>query len=314
MADSNLVDDLVDVEYYTSMDAYYYTVDNRPLVNLDDNIRLVAQAVDDLSGSSDRAALAATAAGYALINYSTPLLPAGGNFVGSWSSIGLDLKMEYGFSIQGVNDATTSFVQPKLGVHNKNTVFPLLGGSSSGFARAFLVYATVRSSGTGDEYPSGTSSISAIDLGITQSPAYSYDPSDPFANASIPNTPNGTEIPLMRICVPFGIIDIGAHLSSLPSHLEYVNMRTIEEVSNPMGSAKLTYVEDEGNIASGSDSITIVNTAIDFQGNPEAIELFIDGNNQFDFGLNTSTGQITLPSPVVSNAIYRVRQLQISSR
>lgn len=308
MVNVNVVDELVDVQFYTALDPYYYIVDNRPLRDLDENVRLTAQAVDDLSGSSDRAALAATSAGYAIANYTTSDVPEGGNYIGTWSAAGVNLKMEYGFSVAGLPHASL-FTQPKMSVHNKDITFPLIGGALAGHARAYRFYAVSRDSTTGDEFESITSTIGALDINRIQTASYVSDPSDPFLGAGFGSLPTGA-IPLFQICIRYETVDINL----LPdNHIEYLQMKTIAEISDPLSVAKLRYIEDEDIIPALATQITITNPEIDFANNPDSIELFLDGVNQFNYNLNTDTGVITIPQ-VTYQTHFRVRQLKISLR
>ena len=69
MEQIKISENLVDVKFYTSKDPYYYVVDNRPLIDLDKNVRMVAESSDSASGGADRAALSAASSAYSMLGF-----------------------------------------------------------------------------------------------------------------------------------------------------------------------------------------------------------------------------------------------------
>lgn len=58
---------LTAVRFYTPLDPYYYTVDNRPLQDLHQNMLTICNELDLVTGGADRSALGAAATAMSII-------------------------------------------------------------------------------------------------------------------------------------------------------------------------------------------------------------------------------------------------------
>ena len=291
----SVVGSLADVRFYGPLDPYYYTVDNRPLEDLDDNVRIVAGATDSSAGNANRTALAAAATAYSLLGYGDLIQgdvyrQAQGAYGGSFNVNGLQMDFEYGFLIAKENrGGTPTFYEPVMAVHDAVTsVVPQAG-------RGAIIQVKRRASTEDDRISSGVSPIQVAEVSIKQGTGPGIFP-----------LPDAGAVTLMKIDVPAGASTIDIY-----NDIEMVNMKTIEELKNPVGNAKISYVEHKVNAPSGATSVSLTGSSINTN-KIGSIEVFVQGVNQFDWSYDGASNQVILAAPISEAAEIRIRQLNMT--
>ncbi|CAL9982799.1 hypothetical protein VPHD148_0253 [Vibrio phage D148] len=304
MAITNVLDELVPVEFYTALDPYYYTVDNRPLENLDTNIKLIAAASDASAGSADRAALSGASLAYSMLGFggttnntddstNNIYFVDRGVYSGESNINGLELWFEHGFTSVKTSGGIIegrAYNLPAIAVHDDITKFTLTGATSG---QTYLVYATWRDSTDSDRVPSSESSVKVAELGVTA------------VSGSNPPPLSANQIAVMRVFVPAGATEI------LSDNITYLNYKDVGQTSNVLDRAKISFNIYSTSIASGLQNISLNGTDID-PDKIDAVEVFVQGVNQFNWSYNSVNNQITLESPLTETADVRVRQTAIS--
>lgn len=293
MAQITVVEDLVDVQFYTALDPYYYIVDNRPLVDLDNNIRLVAAASDASAGSADRAALSGATAAYATLGYGQtvagdPVFQSQGMFSSNYELSGFEIRFTHGYLVHPVDQGgSPAYVEPKVAIHDAITPIVVQVG------RGGTVQARFRASTASDRVPSADSSIEVCEVAFKQGSSQGDFP-----------LPDAGWISIMHIDVPTGSPTLDE------AHLTKTNMKTIDETSNLIGTTKISYTSYRTSLGSGLSNISLAGSDIDVT-RTSAMEVFVQGINQFDWTYNAVTNQITLADPLTEAADIRVRQANL---
>lgn len=296
MAQVHVANELKDVQFYTALDPYYVTVDNRPLNDLDYNIRLVAAASDSSSGSAERAALGGASLAYSMLGFGGTngtgvpgndiYFTRNGMYSGAYSFVGTELHLDHGFAVIRTDGGTIDgrlYYLPAMAVHDGNSS-KILGVNQS-----HLVQLKWRESTTSDR------------VGSEKSPVL-------VAMFDIKSTTLGNKPTLDSDAIAVLIIDITAAGAVTTTQL---NVRDIEQTSNPLERAKINFNVVTVNLAAGLQNINLNGTGID-PAKIEAVEVFVQGVNQFNWTYNAINNQITLESPVTQNATVQVRQTNIS--
>lgn len=305
MANTKVFEDLEAVEYYTALDPYYYTVDNRPIQNLDNNVQLVAQAVDDFTGGANRSALAAASAGYALTGAGNSLYGPG-SYIGDYSYVGFSLTHAYGFGTWLILDGARGIEVPNLAVHDQADTFQMIPPPSNAQDATYFVLATRRAPTASDFVPTANSPIWVLE--IASQVTY-------HAVGTSPTPPalDGSTIILMAVTVPFGAASLDDATISL------YNMKTTAQTSD-ISQSTVKYNTQIVTVPAGSSNVPIQvgggADPIDLT-DPGSIEVFLQGVNQFDWTADAAAGSITLSEVVStgdSQAAVRVRQATLSLR
>ncbi len=289
---TTVLNSLEAVQFYTSLDPYYFTVDNRPLENLNNNVRLVASAIDAADGNADRATLAAASAGYAQLGYGQfvsgdPSRQSQGMMTAQFSLSGFAITFGHGFSItpndQGGNPA---YILPRMSVHDRVTRLVAEAG------RGAIVQATFAPSTIDSRVPSAGSDVPVVTLSIKQGSGQGVFP-----------LPDANNFVVMRINVP----------SNAPSltedHLEFVNFRSVDQTSNEVNTSTLTYVSDTTAQAQGVNTISLSGTSIDGT-RSSAIDVFVDGVAQFGWTYNAIANSVILAGSLTNPASVTIRQIR----
>ena len=293
MADTQVLDELKDVQFYTALDPYYYIVDNRPLNDLDYNIRLVAAASDASAGSADRAALGTATAAYAHLGFGEvvsgdPNRQGQGMFSSDYELFGFAIRFTHGYLVRPVDQGgSPSYIEPRVAIHDAVTSLVPQSG------RGATVQVTYRDSTVGDRIPSGDSKVQVAVITLKQGTAPGVFP-----------LPDANNIAIMHIDIPAGASQLE------PSHLTPLNFKTISQTSNIVGSSKISYTSHIVNVGAGIRNINLSGSDIDTD-RISAIEVFVQGVNQFDWTYNSGTNQVTLSSPLTEAAEVRVRQTNL---
>lgn len=290
MAQNNIVDELVDVQFYTPLDAYYYTVDNRPLNDLDENIRIIAAATDASAGSARRAALSTATSAYAELGFGElvggdPIRQAQGMFSSDYELSGFELRITHGYMVRPVDQGgSPAYIEPVVAVHDAITALVVQSG------RGGTVQVTYRDSTTSDRVPSGDSNVQVAIVSFKQGTGPGVFP-----------IPDANNIAIMHVDVPSGATQLEE------SHLSLVNMKTVAQTSNIVNSSSIAYISHTVSVSAGLQNISLTNSPIDTS-KMVSVEVFVQGVNQFNWTYNSSSNQITLQSPLSESAEVRVRQ------
>lgn len=305
MARTNVLENLEDVQFYTALDPYYYIVDNRPLENLDNNIRLVAAASDASAGSADRAALSGSSLAYSMLGFggvtnktddptNNIYFVDRGVYTGESNTNGMEYWFEHGFMAVKTDGGILegrAYNLPAVAIHDTITKFTLTGGASG---QTYLIYAEWRPSTNDDRVPSSESTVMVAELGATVS------------SGNNPPPLSSNQVALMRIYVPAGATSIDGDTT-----VTYLNYKDIGQTSNVLDRAKISYNAYTTSIAAGLQNISLNGTDID-PTKIDAVEVFVQGVNQFNWQYNAVNNQITLDTPLSETAVVRVRQTVIS--
>jgi hypothetical protein len=290
---ANVTDNLVDVQFYTSLDPYYYVVDNRPLKDLDDNIRLVAAASDASTGSADRAALSGASIAYGQLGYGKtvsgdPTQQSQGMFAANYTLSGFELRISHGYLVRPVSrGGVPTYFEPVLAVHDAITSLVCQVG------RGGTVQVSYRDSTVSDRIGSGASKIQVAQVSFKQGTGPGVFP--------LPDTGN---IALMHIDVPAGALALSE------DHITLINMKTLNQISDVISSYKLVYTSYLKDLNAGLQTVSLEGSGID-NTRMEAVEVFVQGVNQFNWTYNSGTNSITLEAPVSQTAGVRIRQVNL---
>lgn len=187
---SSVQNSLEPVEFYTSLDPYYHTVDNRPLRNLDNNINKIAQAVDTVSGVDpgpiNRSALSSASVAHSLLGFGGTINTSGdpqndsyftdsGIYTGSYSTLGFLFRFNQGYmTVKGVGEDASGNVynQPYLAVHDTVTELDL--GTIGDSGNSFLIYASWRDATSADRSPASDSDVYVAEIGFSSEEGDTY--------------------------------------------------------------------------------------------------------------------------------------------
>lgn len=281
---------LADVRFYGPLDPYYYTVDNRPLTDLDNNIRLLASATDASAGSAERAALGVATAAYSQLGYGKivggdPIRQGQGMFSSNYELFGSTLQITHGYLVHPVDrGGIPSYVEPVVAIHDAVTsITPQVG-------RGGTVQVTYRDSTNSDRVPSGQSPVQVAVVTFKQGTGPGIFP-----------IPDANNIAIMHIDVPPGATQLEEQ------YITKINMKTVAETSDLIGRSKITYTSHVLTMSSGATTINLSSTPID-NTRIDSVEVFVQGVNQFDWTYNSGSNQIVLAAPLSESAEVRVRQ------
>lgn len=293
MSDTQVVELLKDVQFYTALDPYYYIVDNRPLGDLDHNIRLVAAASDASAGSSNRASLSAATAAYAHIGFGEvvqgdPVRQGRGMFSSGYELFGLAIRFTHGYLIRPEDQGgSPAYIEPKMAIHDAVTsLTPQVG-------RGATVQVSFRDSTINDRVPSSGSDIQVAVISLKQGTSPGAFPQ-----------PDPNNVAIMHIDIPPGAVQL------TDDYLTPVNFRTIAQSSDILKTSKVSYSSHLVNLSAGTRNINLSGTGLDTN-RMSAVEVFVQGVNQFDWAYNSTADQIVLAAPLVQAAEVRLRQTNL---
>lgn len=283
---------LKQVRYYMPQDPYTSEVDNRPLRDLGENIDLVATAIDNSAGAAARASLSNTALAYSLTGGEGYI----GDFIASNNSLQLDFTFGYGIFMNTVEIDGIDTPVPTLSVHDRTTRFTdITPAANPGNAVKYLIQGKSRPSRDDDRVSSSDSAIEVLSLSVKNSNEY------PVSGAEPSLSPDIGAIPLLEITVPYGTNRLDQ------ATIKRLRLKTIDRVSDVPATVKIDYLYHTANISSGNDEIALSSSGLDLT-NMTAVEVFLDGVNQFEWTFNSGNSTIKLAEAVVSDATVRIRQ------
>jgi len=307
----NITEQLEVVQFYTPSDPYYFEVDNRPLTNLANNINLLARNADDSAGRSARSEMAAASTALALCGVGEPARTTCGGYVGEYKLPGgLDIDIGYGFGTWFTTVSGSVDVQvPYIGVHDEaRRVNVSVSPGTDGYVRRTEIWAIPTDATTSSRVPSGESEIREVDI-ITQ-----VTPDYDATAGYIMSPPSTSAIHLMDIVVPERSVALSEDMITL----RY--MKTFEQTSNPLASAKADYVHHVVELTGSTPRDLVIPLAgSDINVNQiDACEVFLQGVNQFYWLYSPGANTITVtdkngtPAQISSDVEVRVRQLTLS--
>lgn len=304
MALTRVSEDLVDVQFYTALDPYYYLVDNRPLEDLDYNIRLIAESSDSAAGGADRAALGGASLGYSMLGFggTTDPNPGSGNgpyyvdrgmYSGATTIVGLEIFFNHGFAVIKTDGGIIGgrpYELPALAVHDTITKLTLTPGAAG---QTYLIQGQWRVSTLEDRVGSGTSPVQVLEIDVKSSPL------------GAPPLLDSGNIAIMRIDLPAGSTSIN------DGTVTYLNYKDIEQTSDVLTRAKIGYNTHGANLTQGTQTISLNGTSID-PNKIDSVEVFVEGVNQFNWTYNSTNNSVVLQAPLAEAAEILVRQTVIS--
>ena len=298
MEQIKISENLVDVKFYTSKDPYYYVVDNRPLIDLDKNVRMVAESSDSASGGADRAALSAASSAYSMLGFGAIVSGEDykvgrGMYSGDMSIRGMDILFKHGFAVVKTDGGVIEgnpYDLPAVAVHDTITRKSFSAGVNG---QTYLVQGTWRKSTLNDRVGSGSSPVMVLEI------------THKSGLFGVPPILDTGSIAILRVDVPAGTSELA------DSNITYVNYRDINQTSNPLDSAEIGHNEFFSVLREGAQSIVLNGTDID-PTKIKATEVFVEGVNQFNWNYNSVTNSIDLNSPIErASAEVVIRQTTI---
>lgn len=300
MANTSVTDSLVNVNFYTALDPYYYTVDNRPLNDLDTNIRTIATAADVSAGESKRAALGAAALGQAITgigNLGT------GAAVGSYDltlgGLTMDMLHCFGTFMVAKEDAINTYRAPQLAVHDRVTRLNSFVAGNATYSSVYVIQMSWRNPNNNDKVPTTSSDIKVAEITAIRTGDIT------IGDDVVEYTPTPGNIVLMYVVIPFGTTVL------TEDNLQLVNFRTIDQSSALEKNAEVSYKTFTISGVIGQQTLDISGSEIDAS-RSNSIEVFVDGVNQFDWFADFLNESIELNAPLTANAEVRVRQANLS--
>lgn len=294
---------LTPVRFYTPLDPYYYTVDNRPLQDMHQNILTVCNELDLVTGGADRSALGAAAAAMSIIGVD--------QFAGLLSFPGgLRLKFNFGYMVQGaiIDAQDPEFKIPVLGVHDKPTTFSNIQASSTPGRRIkYLVQARLDEPTENDRVPSNNSLIKVCRLSIKNTAEYVETSTEPGL------APDSGQIPVLSFTLAYGQTSLAATDVTL---LNMKDMNKLIQIGTQgpiaLSDARLQRVRHEVSLAKGDQVINVAAVAgLDLSLGKDSLEVYVSGLYQTYFTLNTTAKTISLGGPMVQNGTVLILQTKI---
>ena len=298
MSQDKVLETLTPVRFYTSLDPYYYIVDNRPLEDLNKNIKLVAESSDAASGGTSRASLAAASVAYSMLGFGK-VVPGEDYFVGKGvytgdiKISGMSISFNHGFAVVKTDGGSIDGVQydlPEIAVHDTISVKAMSPGVNG---QTYLVQGKWRKSTDADRVGSTTSSVMVLEI------------SHKSGLLGVPPILDMGAIAIMRVDVPAGTAEI------TKSNITYLNMKDIAQVSDPLGSADIYFNTYSTILPKGTSTFSLNGTDID-PAKMSSVEIFVQGVNQFNWTYNASTNSISLAAAITrASAEINVRQTTV---
>ena len=278
-------DSLTAVRYYTALDPYYYTVDNRPLTDLNTNVETVAEGSQASINAEKAVAIASgfVARGYAQQNYMVGLVSYPGD---------LTLNVDRAFLNQQYEiDSNDSRVVPHLGlIVDTTNLGPFNAATSSGNEIPYLVQARKIDGDNTTPFYDNTNSFSSdafyignVEFQIKTGPEVSSGSGE----GAMPSADSGW-VPIFNLIVPYGTND----LSSGNATIKYDHFHEEGAAFGAgSGNAEFEYNIDTRIASQGQQTFTGLTV------NAEYAFVFVDGTFQSGSTVN-SASSVTLSQPI----------------
>ena len=302
---SNTVSKMKQVRFYTALDPYYYTVDNRPLQDINDNITTLCHEIDLIVGGSDRAAHAA--ATVAASSVGENVFVADLEFPG-----GLLLTVKHGYMVRSsqidINNPT--FQVPTLALHDKPTRFLDIQASTTPGRRVkYLIQGRMDEPNENSRIPASTSLAKVATLTIKKSAEYVDTAGEPTL------APDANHLAIASFTLGYGQTSLtAADIKSL-SWVSSTDLSRITKLG-PIGLAdsRIVKVQYPVTIAKGVSKISLNGSNIDTSYGKDSIDVYVTGVYQTSFTMNTSDNSISLGGAMVQSGEVNVVQRKIVSK
>lgn len=290
---------LTPVRFYTALDPYYYTTDNRPLEDLNARDVQLAQAIDLVTGGSERSSMAAASIGQALIGNNS--------YAGSYTLPGgLVLRFQYGFAVMSFTDSVNpALTFPKMAIHDAVTSLNSLAAASTpGRAIKYLVQATFEEATPSSRIPADKSGTMVCKLTTKSSAEFVND------GQSTPTIlPDANAISVLEVIIPYGKTTLVASDIKL---LNYTNTDIIRQIvaNGPVDptSVVLTRRRFEKVVAKGSQYVPLAGSTITLTGGVNNLDVYVTGLYQHSFTVDVPNNRIVLGGVLAEAAEVMVVQ------
>lgn len=300
---SNTASKLREVRFYTALDPYYYTVDNRPLQDLNENMAVICNTIDLIEGGSDRAVYSAATIAATSVGEEV--------FVGEFEYTGgLVLNVLNGYMVTNsiFNVDNQSFKVPTIALHDTPTRFLNIAASTTpGRKVKYLIQGSMDEANETSHIPTSKSLARVAKLSLKKSAEYIDTSTEPTL------TPDAGCISLASFVLSYGqtaitAADIKKIAWVLPSDLRAIN--TAGPVT--LSSARINKVQHAVTLAKGASKVTLAGSSIDLSLGAGSIDVFVTGVYQTSFNINTSDNSITLGGTMPQAGEVNVVQRKIS--
>ena len=294
---------LTAVRFYTPLDPYYYTVDNRPLQDLHQNMLTICNELDLVTGGAGRSALGAAATAMSIVGLD--------QFAGLLSYPGgLRLKFMFGYMVQSqiIDPQDPDFKIPVLGIHDKPTTFSNIQASSTPGRRIkYLVQARMDEPTENDRVPSNNSLIKVCRLSIKNTAEYVETGNEPGL------APDSGQIPVLSFTLGYGQTSLTAadiKMLNMKDMSKLIAIGTLGPVS--LADSRITKIRHEVSLAKGDQVINVGAVAgMDLGLGKDSIEVYVSGLYQTTFTINATAKTVSLGGPMVQNGTVLIQQTKI---
>ena len=302
---SNTVSKMKQVRFYTALDPYYYTVDNRPLQDINDNITTLCHEIDLIVGGSDRAAHAA--ATVAASSVGENVFVADLEFPG-----GLLLTVKHGYMVMSsqidINNPT--FQLPTMALHDKPTRFLDIQASTTPGRRVkYLIQGRMDEPNENSRIPASTSLAKVATLTIKKSAEYVDTAGEPTL------TPDANHLAIASFTLGYGQTTLAATDIKSLSWVSSTGLRKIAQLGPiSLADSRIVKVQYPVTVAKGVSKISLNGSNIDTSYGKDSIDVYVTGVYQTSFTMNTSDNSITLGGAMVQNGEVNIVQRKIVSK
>ena len=302
---ANTASKMKQVRFYTALDPYYYTVDNRPLQDINDNITTLCNEIDLIVGGSDRAAHAA--ASIAASSIGENVFVADLEFPG-----GLLLTVKHGYMVMSssIDINNPNFKLPTMALHDRPTRFLDIQASTTPGRRVkYLIQGRMDEPNENSRIPASTSLAKVATLTIKKSAEYVDTAGEPTL------TPDANHLAIASFTLGYGQTTLAQSGIKALSWISSTNLRSIAQLGPiSLADSRIVKVQYPVTVAKGVSKISLNGSSIDLSYGKDSIDVYITGVYQTSFTANTSDNSITLGGAMVQNGEVNIVQRKIVSK
>ena len=302
---ANTASKMKQVRFYTALDPYYYTVDNRPLQDINDNITTLCNEIDLIVGGSDRAAHAA--ASIAASSIGENVFVADLEFPG-----GLLLTVKHGYMVMSssIDINNPNFKLPTMALHDRPTRFLDIQASTTPGRRVkYLIQGRMDEPNENSRIPASTSLAKVATLTIKKSAEYVDTAGEPTL------TPDANHLAIASFTLGYGQTTLAQSDIKALSWISSTNLRSIAKLGPiSLADSRIVKVQYPVTVAKGVSKISLNGSSIDLSYGKDSIDVYITGVYQTSFTANTSDNSITLGGAMVQNGEVNIVQRKIVSK
>lgn len=302
---ANTASKMKQVRFYTALDPYYYTVDNRPLQDINDNITTLCNEIDLIVGGSDRAAHAA--ASIAASSIGENVFVADLEFPG-----GLLLTVKHGYMVMSssIDINNPNFKLPTMALHDRPTRFLDIQASTTPGRRVkYLIQGRMDEPNENSRIPASTSLAKVATLTIKKSAEYVDTAGEPTL------TPDANHLAIASFTLGYGQTTLAQSDIKALSWISSTNLRSIAQLGPiSLADSRIVKVQYPVTVAKGVSKISLNGSSIDLSYGKDSIDVYVTGVYQTSFTANTSDNSITLGGAMVQNGEVNIVQRKIVSK